>query len=78
MKHNIIHCDKPTRLRKAILQMKADDLSARPVTVEDVVRMWPFLWPSGLCPRLIAEIANSPDVNQPMFLELMKLMNSYL
>jgi hypothetical protein len=25
MKHDIAHCDKPTRLREAILQMKVDD-----------------------------------------------------
>jgi|GEM_PF-6943403 hypothetical protein len=25
MKHDIAHCDKPTRLREGILQMKADD-----------------------------------------------------
>ncbi|ALZ77336.1 hypothetical protein [Rheinheimera sp. F8] len=78
MKNNFIQYDRPTRLRKAILKMKADDLSAPPVTVGDVVKLWPFLSPSGLCPRSIAEIANSPDVDEPTFLSFMKLMNSYL
>jgi len=78
MKNNFIQCDRPTRLRKAILKMKADDLSAPLVTVEDVVKLWPFLSLSGLCPRSIAEIANSLDVQEPTFLRLMKLMNSYL
>lgn len=78
MKNNFIQCDRPTRLRKAILKMKADDLSAPPVKVGDVVKQWELLWPSGLCPRSIAEIANSPDTDEPTFLRLMKLMNSYL
>jgi len=78
MRNKFIQCDRPTRLRKAILRMKADDLSAPMVTVEDVVAQWESLWPSGLCPRSVAQIANSPDVPESTFVSLMGLMNSYL
>lgn len=78
MNHNIAHCDRPTRLRKAILHMKADDLFARNVTVEDVSLVWPDLSMSGYGPFSIAEIANSNDINEPLFLYLMKLLNSRL
>lgn len=78
MKHNIAYCDRPTRLRKAILRMKADDLFARTVTVEDVAAVWSHLDMSGYCPFSIAKIANSADVNDSLFLYLMKQLNSRL
>jgi hypothetical protein len=40
-------CDRPTRLRKAILGMAAYDKVARLVTPQDVQMKWPFLADSG-------------------------------
>ena len=70
--------DRPTRLRKAILKMSADDENARLVTPQDVQRVWSQLGESGWCPNSITEVANADDIDEKLFKMFMKCLNSYL
>lgn len=71
-------CDRPTRLRKAILKMTATDDTAPEVTVKDVQRCWAFLGESGYGPFDIAKLANGKDINKEVFENLMELLRSHL
>lgn len=71
-------CDKPTRLRKAILGLTAIEKFAPKVTPEDVKRKWAHLAGSGGDPYSIAQEANSKNISDERFELLMSYLNSYL
>ncbi|WP_028304602.1 hypothetical protein [Oceanospirillum maris] len=71
-------CDRPTRLRKAILGMTAFDDTAPEVTTEEVRQRWAFLGASGYTPFVIAKLANGKDVDKDIFEKLMRLLRSHL
>ena len=71
-------CDKPTRLRKAILGLTAVEKSAPELAPEDVKNRWARLAGSGGSPVSIAQEANSENISDERFKFLMSKLNSYL
>jgi len=70
--------DRPTRLRKAILNMSASAEKAPLITTNDVMLVWGKISDSSYCPNSIVKVANSEEVNPKVFKLLMKSLNSYL
>lgn len=71
-------CDRPTRLRKAILFKTALDKTAPYVTSEDIKRRWGFLSECGYTNLEVKKIANGDDINEEIFLKIMTSLRSHL
>lgn len=68
---------KPERFRKAVLGLTCIDSEVPMLTIEDVTRKWSFLG-GGYSPYKLMQIGNGDDIDDELFEELMKRLNSRL